>query len=698
MIKPNELDPILLGTGALNVLKITNSSPRVQMYMSHIGQALVIEGATPRRIQTGIEREFGKYTFSIKMPVDGKILKIIEKYPRSIGIDSISENPKTLLIYEDEYSKEVGCIEIDKYHCEHQYFGFNYVITEEAKKIMAGSFVPKGTILADSPSIDKFKNWNYGIESEVCMMSVPAIIEDGVVVSKGYLEKLKTKGFESRIGSFGKNKYPLNLYGTLDNYKPFPDIGDRIRDDGLIAAFREYDDLLGPIEMTPEALLVPDYMYDKLIYAKPGGKVIDIHVNHDVNSGFYPTPEEMVGQVNKYNSAARVYYQTIINEHKKLKDPLRITPHFHRLLIEALAYTNNPGNTTKAQGKINYTYRRAALDDYRVEVFFEYDVKPNVGFKITGCQGDKSVIVDVWDDEDMPVDANGNRAELIMDGDSTVKRMNVARMYEQYINATSRDISANLRKEFKYDSNLPALTQLKAMASNPSLDKLYDKTFKKLKRYYEILSPMMSETLERVCKDKAEQKNHVNSILENGIYIWLPTNNPVNPIQMIKGLMAEFPIHIGPVTYRGRSGNVVTTASPILIGSMYIMLLEKTGAEWSAVSSAKLQHFGIPAKLTNADKYSTPARGNPVRILGESEVRLFCSVIGGDATTEILDQSNNPAAHKSIVANILRAETPTNIVSVIDRQEIPRGKSRALVYMKHLLQCAGIEFTNKGIV
>lgn len=391
MVVGNELDPVLLGTGALSVLKPTNSSPRVQMYMSHIGQALVIEGATPRRIQTGIEREFGKYTFNVKMPCDAKILKIIEKYPKSIGRDSISENPLTLIIYEDEYTKEVGMVEIKRYHCEHQYFGFSYVLTEEARKLTVGSYVKKGTILADSPNIDQYKNWCYGIESNVAMMSVPAIIEDGVVVRKGYLEKLKTKGFETRIGSFGKSKYPLNLYGDKENYKPFPDIGDRIRDDGLLMAFRDYDDLLGPIEMTPEALMKPDFMYDKLVYAKAGAKVIDINVNHDINGGFHPTPEGMVGQVNKYNNTARVYYQAIISEHAKLRDPLKITPQFHRLLVEALAFTNNPGSI-KAQGKINYTYRRAALDDYRVEIAFEYDIKPNIGFKLTGCQGDVGIV------------------------------------------------------------------------------------------------------------------------------------------------------------------------------------------------------------------------------------------------------------------------------------------------------------------
>ena len=85
--------------------------------------------------------------------------------------------------------------------------------------------------------------------------------------------------------------------------------------------------------------------------------------------------------------------------------------------------------------------------------------------------------------------------------------------------------------------------------------------------------------------------------------MWIPTDNPVNLVEMIKSIRNEFPAHFGPITYRGRSGNLVKTVTPILIGSLYVMLL-KTGSEWSAVSSAKLQHFGIPTK-SNSDKHST---------------------------------------------------------------------------------------------
>jgi DNA-directed RNA polymerase beta subunit len=40
--------------------------------------------------------------------------------------------------------------------------------------------------------------------------------------------------------------------------------------------------------------------------------------------------------------------------------------------------------------------------------------------------------------EDMPVDQNGNRADIIMDPNSTVSRMNLGRVYEMYINITTK--------------------------------------------------------------------------------------------------------------------------------------------------------------------------------------------------------------------------------------------------------------------
>lgn len=278
----------------------------------------------------------------------------------------------------------------------------------------------------------------------------------------------------------------------------------------------------------------------------------------------------------------------------------------------------------------------------------------------------------------MPVDAEGNRAELIMDGESTIRRTNLGRLYEQYINATSRTVTNYVRH---------------MMAADPGS---VNPCFEYLKGYYAICTPPMYDLLTSPSY-QGTPKYHVDSVVQEGVYLNLPTDNPAVYPDVIRQLRVKYPTHIGPVTYRGRSGRIVTTKDPILIGSLYIMLLEKTGVDWSAVDSAKLNCFGIPARLTNRDKHSAPGRQMPVRLTGEDEVRLFAATIGGDATAEIMEMSNNPTTHKHIVTNILHAKQPTNIKSVVDRKVVPRGNSRPLIFIRHMLQSCGAIFKKNPI-
>lgn len=383
----NELRVDLLASGGINPWHQHNSSSRQQMMGGHLSQSLVVEGCTIRRCLTGIEREFGRFTFNVKMPVNAEIIKVISKYPKMIGYKAIKDNPLSVVVYEDVDTKEVGILQVPKFHCIHQHFGFQYDFRPSINKLTVGSAIAKGTILADSPAVDNLGNYKLGLESEVAFMSLPGVIEDGVIISEAYAQRLKTKGFESRVASWGNKYYPINLYGTENEYKPFPDIGDRIRDDGLLFALRSYDDLLGPIEMTPAATTEPDYTFDKLVYAEPGALVVDISVLHDRKIVPGPTPEAMETQASRYYMAQMAFYKNLLEVHADLKrmrkEALRITPEFHRLLVEAQIFCQEPGKNRAKQ-----IYQRQPLDDWRVEVTFQYDIVPTEGFKITDLAGE----------------------------------------------------------------------------------------------------------------------------------------------------------------------------------------------------------------------------------------------------------------------------------------------------------------------
>jgi hypothetical protein len=268
----------------------------------------------------------------------------------------------------------------------------------------------------------------------------------------------------------------------------------------------------------------------------------------------------------------------------------------------------------------------------------------------------------------MPTDADGNRAELITDDFSVIKRMNIGRLYEQWVNACARDVGRRVRRHLDQQGSI-------------------EEAWSYLLSFYRIVNPELADIL---CSDEYQDtpEAHVRCVYDEGVYLWMPTNNSVDSLDMVRLLKEHFHPTFTPVTY----GGGYVTEKPVLIGSIYMILLEKTGVDWSGASSAKLQHFGIPAKVTNQDKYEMPGRNSPVRILGETEVRLLSAIVGSDVVADYLDQSNNPITHKKIIQTILNSDQPTCIDSVVDRMEHPLGNSRNLQFVKHILECAGVRF------
>ena len=302
----------------------------------------------------------------------------------------------------------------------------------------------------------------------------------------------------------------------------------------------------------------------------------------------------------------------------------------------------------------------------------------------------KGVIVQVWDDDAMPTcTVTGVRADAIMDGHSTAKRMNVSRMYEQAINATSRETSANVRRMVGISNPYDRQDVIPTL-SKPQVEELWSY----ITRYYEIVSPKMYDLINSAQYNTGfeARRKEVEEVIRDGIYIWEPTDNPVDPHDSMMTMRKEYPVPIHPVRYRDREGRWIVTQQPIMIGALYCIVLEKTGVDCSAVASARLNHFGIPSKLTKRAKFALPVRPVPVRGMGESETRLASATVGGEIVADLLEMSSSPATHKNVEENIMRAERPTAIKRVIDRKVVPEGGARINELVKHQLRCMGIEF------
>jgi DNA-directed RNA polymerase beta subunit len=691
-----EINEELSGVHGLNFAFMNSSSARSVMFASHFSQRLVTKGCDQKIIQTGMEYELAKYSFDIKMPKTGMILKVIERYRPGVDVDAIAYNPETLVIYEDYQTGEIGAFSIPHFQSYHQYFGFRNVFREEnIRRLIPGTVIEEGAIFAASSSIAENGNFKFGTTMNMAFMSHPAVSEDGIMISKSALKKLEFSVFETRVVEFGNDTIPLNIYGDENNYKAFPEIGEKIKDNGILMALRKLDEENSPVELRIQDTMEPDYIFDTAYYARgPGGTIVDITIYHN-DSGNNLLPEQITSGMAKYVKGYRQFYKDLLDTERDIRqqrirkygaDNTVISPYLHRLLVEGYALLDP--QEKKHGKKLTYTYRKATLPEYRIVFKIEYVIRPTVGFKMSDMQGGKGVICRVEEDENMPVDAHGNRAEVVMDSGSTINRMNLSRLYEQYLGAASRDIRKQICSILEYNGELPDRT-LKMLQKFDQQKIQQARTL--LLDFISLISEPQRQFIESL--NQNDLIEYLRDIVCDKLYLYYPINNDKEITFVIESIQQKYPPCYSPITYTGISGQKVTTERNVRIGPLYMMLLEKIADDWSAVSYGRMQHYGVLSLMTKSEKYTFPFRNNPVRTIGETEGRVFVGYCGQETIAEMMDRSNSPTTQKNLIYNILSAQKPSNIDYVINRQTLSYGGSKPLALINHIFMCSGFKFT-----
>lgn len=705
--KTNELHVNNLGGGTnTNPWAANDSASRAQMYTSHLSQVPVIAQPSVRRTLTGVEREYGRYTFQQKIPEEGQFIRVIDKYPTQ-GAYRFSYNPQKLAVYRSNNPKYpngayFGVMDVSTYNIRHQYFGFMYKPKgNRMNMLVEGGEATEGMVIATSPSIDQHENYLTGVSSNMLYMSLHTTIEDGVLANSAWLERYKSVGIESRAGTWGNRCYPIGLYSSNGVYRAHPEIGQKIAPHGILYAIREYDELLAVVDMTEKALSEPDFIFDQLVYGKPGAEVIDITVFHDHNldrvNNDEKTPKGIDAQSRRYYDALFSQQNKLIDMYETLKrqhgERLVLHPNLHRMIVWAYAFTNHKSVQQPDGARVNMTYRRAPVGDFRTEIVFKYDIVPSVGSKVTTMHGGKGVIVQIRKPEDMPRWPDGTTADLVMDNDSNIKRMNLGGVFEQATNAFGAQMTRRVH-EIMGVKGVVATAGVGGSLNNQSL---VDQAYEELMEFYGIASPYMAELMRReISHNPTYRMSHVTAVCNDGIYLWLPPHTEDIGATIIDRLESRYGLEMHPVTYRDSNGQFTTTKQKMLIGETYIIMLEKNGFDWSSVASPKRQHFGILARMTNMDKHSTPGRENAVRITGEAEIRLLSALVPDYVVADLLDRPNNPAAHKAEVRSILEAKNPAQIELAVDRNKVPLGGNRAIQFIKHIMWCCGISLRSLG--
>lgn len=671
----------LIGMGSLLTPFINqNSASRVQMATQQTSQTTIPAKPDIPFILHGMEKQMGDYTMNVVMPCDATIVRVIHLYNRGAG--SYGRSKHMAVIYQDFDTNKYGILDVPTFRSTQDTFGYPLTLTKIGRSLRTGMVIRKDEVIAKTPSIHEGGIYSSTLNLNVLNISLPHVIEDGFLISDEKAEEAAPYYVVKHRIDYGKRSFPVMLYGKDGKRKPIPDIGECVREDGLLAATRKFDELFDAISMHGDNITEVDTVHDRKIYVEPGAEVIDVRViNTTVDKRGKPTtPQGMEEQAVKYCDQHIAYSDSLIEWYNNIKkdDPTaRFEPHLQRSISDAYGANPNAPDRRRVRGQyrakvgsVKRVTKKQPLNEYTVEITLGYRKPLQPGAKLANMHGCKGVVCAILPKDQMPVDEFGNIADICMFSRSVVARMNTGQLAEQHVNAVRRDVNDDIRK----------------MAAEGQ----DEQAWQYLMSYYEIVSPSLYSKLSKYGLQSARGKKHLKGVVDGDIYIHIMADGSwsIDDLYM-KSMQFRRP-NKGRIRVIGFDGKHRWTRHSMLIGAEQFMVLEKTSHKPFACSTASRNNFGLPATTNNATKHATPVNHNPPRWLGESEVRGISANVGGDFVAELLDYTNNPESAESIVKTIFGADNPALVQKAVNRTDIPRGNDRSSGMINHIFDCIGI--------
>ena len=671
--KNMNLSPELLGiAGIANPFPQNCSSQRLTMFSSHLMGRLNLVKAEVPNVFTGFDLLMGDYTFN-QFPIESdiKIIKIIPKFRRI----ELKKNPSITIIYQNLDNDEYDYAEVTKYVNSGENYGFKNNLNK-IFSLKEGDILEKGEeIVYPYSKNPETGEYGYGINANIAYMSLLKTYEDAFIISKSLAQRLGIIFIENVDFHINFNRYPLNLYGNEEEYKVFPDIGERVDENGIISAFRKINKNFVLLDFNNFEISKPNSFSDKILVGMPNATIIDIDVYLDKQLKLLKVAYD---QFFKYSTYKIEYYQDVYKAYMQIGKS-KISYKLNTLFTKAIEYLI-AGIDKYKKAELGYSLpsinvkiqKKGSLIYLLTNIQYMYECHADVAFKISDRGGGKGVICQVIDDELMPIDRNGIRADIVMDTASVIKRSNLHQLFEQFINRGSELVVKNVVK-------------------NPSIS--IQKKSKTVLDWIKDINPTYSE----VVRSQYTNKELIEELEDNPIKIFVPPAYKLLDINQYKYIKDKWNIKATPVIFyiEDENGNYkqVETKKSVSIGGKYIILLYNI-PNVNAVSIGVLNQFRIPTKGAKKKKFGltiTPTR------FGEDEQRILLAASNPKESLRLryLYSSNEEGLLK-MIDMLLNSQQPSKIERIpIELEELKR--STILNTINGIFEMTGIDIKHSRI-
>lgn len=391
-----------LGKDLLTIANKLNGSRNIMLH-SQTEQFVVLQNSEFPKVFTGYENVVARYSNSIKKA--DRNLEIVDKV--------IKNENNYFLIVKDENNHYDIIFRKEAEHLTESYcYGYqNDVIDKKKKK----DKIKKGEVLYKATSFDDNGNYGYGRNANCCYMICNETIEDAIVVSQSFVDKMKNNYLTNIEVSLNTNDILINLYGDNENYKPFPDIGEYTDGKVLVARRRIfYENAL--YDLKTENLRKINYLTDNVFYEK--GRIVDIDIfcnkkEEDLDDIFYH-------QIKGYLAMQRDYYMQV---KEKLRDILEdpkatYSDDIAFMYKKAKEYLEVDDEDSERKWE-----NEGVFDNIIINFTVMSESALSIGSKLANRFGGKGVVSKILPDEEMPVTESGIRAEIICNALGVVNRL-----------------------------------------------------------------------------------------------------------------------------------------------------------------------------------------------------------------------------------------------------------------------------------
>jgi hypothetical protein len=562
--------------------------------------------------------------------------------------------------------------------------------TEKMDSLEVGDKV-KDAVLYKSTSYDKNMNYRLGKNALVMYSTSNPTIEDAIYVRKGWADTVQFVELDTVTVPLNDNDIFINRYGTDNEYKPFPGVGEHVVDSVICTTRRIVKEHL--LYDFQSRNLRQSCSTDVDFFTSKNAYVYDINVYYNGDEEF---PQNLFHrELGEVYRACCTYADRLTIIAREIKEKCKGNSRYH--------YTSHiPQIISKYQHVSDPEYKWKYKDREFANILVTFKtyavVSLQAGYKLVGRYGDKGVIsriasdniaedtgetayieeviknglvnnfqeeltpeemamlakrFHVVEDSEMPYMEDGTKVDILLNASGAIRRLNNGQLDEVDLAFQMECIRKEIVKTEDIEEKYALLFKFLEIVNRDEYKFFYGKYAQWSQRV-----TVDGRTIQLL--DQEERLRFIKDVEEHGIYLVKPPHACIR-YDTVKAVYDAFPF-IQPVQlYIDKFGIPrKKIMRRCIVGTKYMYALKQTSNKnFSARSMGRVNKKGLPEKSTDKRDNRAEISHNPLK-LGEVH-NLMSSISGREMAEHNIFTRSSPVGRKSLRRILQAAGDPGQI-------------------------------------